>query len=206
MFGQILHSVRTIHAYSVNEGQRVTNSLAHETGIPRTATEADRAHAFELAVREHQSMVFSVAYHFLQDHSAAEELAQEVFLELYRHWNDIQSPAHRVYWLRKVASRRCIDRVRRQKLRNHVSLEDAPEPFTFMPATDPLLMRYIQQLLSKLAEVPRMIVILRFQEGLEPSEIAELLEMPVATVKSHLQRSLAVLRRKLAFAAPEETL
>lgn len=150
-------------------------------------------------------MVYSVAYHFLQDHSAAEELAQEVFLELYRHWPEIQSREHRLFWLRKVTSRRCIDQTRRRKLRNHVSLEDAPEPFTFMPATDPVLKRYIEQLLAKLQEAPRMIVILRYQEGMEPAEIAELLDMPLATVKSHLQRSLALLRRKLSCAAPEGT-
>jgi RNA polymerase sigma-70 factor (ECF subfamily) len=43
-----------------------------------------------------------------------------------------------------------------------------------------------------------MVVILRYQEDLDPSEIARLLEMPVATVKSHLQRSLDILRDKLA--------
>ncbi|MGD0437911.1 MAG: sigma factor-like helix-turn-helix DNA-binding protein, partial [Bryobacteraceae bacterium] len=72
------------------------------------------------------------------------------------------------------------------------------------PANDPVLKRYIQQLLAKLDEVPRMIVILRYQEGLDPSEISELLEMPLGTVKSHLHRSLVLLRRKLAFAAAEE--
>jgi len=173
----------------------VTGILAQEIG--RTAVETNRA--FEAAVREHQAMVYSVAYHFLQDHAAAEELAQEVFLALYRHWSEIQSPEHRLHWLRKVTSRRCIDQSRRRKLRRHVSLEDAPEPFTWMPANDPVLKRYIEQLLGKLAEVPRMIVILRYQEGLEPSEIAELLDMPVGTVKSNLHRSLALLRRKLAF-------
>src|SRR5258708_270524 len=142
-------------------------------------------------------MVFSGGYHFLQDRSLAEEIAQEVFLDLYRHWDEIQSKEHRLYWLRKVASRRCIDQTRRRKLRNHVSLEDAPEPFTFMPATDPVLKRYIEQLLQKLAEKPRMIVILRYQEGLEPAEIAELLDMPEATVKSHFQRSLAQLMQAM---------
>jgi RNA polymerase sigma-70 factor (ECF subfamily) len=155
--------------------------------------------AFEAAVLEHQAMVYSVAYHFLEDHGAAEELAQEVFLTLYRHWNEIQSPEHRMHWLRKVTSRRCIDQTRRRKLRKHVSLEEAPEPFTWMPGNDPVLKRYIEQLLGKLDELPRMIVILRYQEGLEPSEIAELLEMPIGTVKSNLHRSLALLRRKLAF-------
>jgi RNA polymerase sigma-70 factor (ECF subfamily) len=49
-----------------------------------------------------------------------------------------------------------------------------------------------------LPEKPRLVVILRYQEDLEPAEIAQLLEMPVATVKSHLHRSLDVLRDKLA--------
>ena len=114
-------------------------------------------------------------------------------------------PEHRLYWLRRVASRKCIDQARRRKVRNQVSLDDVPEPFTWMPAADPILKRYVEQLLGRLAEAPRMIVILRYQEGLEPAEIAEVLDMPVATVKSHLQRSLALLRRKLSFTGKEET-
>ena len=181
----------------------MTASLAQEAGVQRMAEKAPDA--FDAAVREHQAMVYSIAYHFLQDPSAAEELAQEVFLELYRHWHEMQSQQHRLFWLRQVASRRCIDQARRRKLRRHVSLEEAAEPFTWMPAADPVLKRYIEQLLGKLDEQPRLIVILRYQEGMEPAEIADLLEMPVATVKSHLQRSLALLRRKVSLAAPKET-
>ena len=164
---------------------------------------AEDALEFETLVREHQGMVFSLAYHFLRSPEIAEELAQEVFLDLYRHLDQIRSREHVVYWLRKVTSRRCIDEARRRKVRSQVNLDEAPEPFAWMPAEDPALKRYIEQLLAKLAETPRMIVILRYQEGLEPMEIAELLDMPVATVKSHLQRSLALLRRKVADAAFE---
>jgi RNA polymerase sigma-70 factor (ECF subfamily) len=121
----------------------------------------------------------------------------------WRRFAEIQSRDHLRYWLRKVASRRCIDQTRRRKFRTHLSLEETVEPFSWMPAEDPLLKRYIEQLLGKLAETPRMIVILRYQEGMEPSEIAELLEMPLNTVKSHLQRSLALLRQKLSFTAKE---
>jgi len=171
----------------------------------RTGGKAQEAELdFEVVVRENQSMVFSLAYHFTRDQSVAEELAQEVFFELYRHFDELRTSEHVVHWLRKVASRRCIDQTRRRKLRSAVSLEDAREPFAWMPAEDPTLKRYIEQLLGKLAETPRMIVILRYQEGLEPLEIAELLEMPVATVKSHLQRALALLRRKIATATGEE--
>ena len=50
----------------------------------------------------------------LRDAALAEELAQEVFLDLYNHLSDLQSAAHVEFWLRKVASRRCIDYVRRR--------------------------------------------------------------------------------------------
>ncbi len=72
------------------------------------------AEAFADLVREHQGMVFSIAYHFLQDRSLAEDLAQEVFLELFQSIDRIQSPAHLTYWLRKVTSNRCIDQGRKE--------------------------------------------------------------------------------------------
>ncbi len=65
--------------------------------------------AFAVIVREHQAMVFGIAYHFLRDRSRAEDLAQDVFLHLHKNLRAIQSPAHLVYWLRKVTGHRCID-------------------------------------------------------------------------------------------------
>src|SRR2546425_12324696 len=97
---------------------------------------------FASTVREHQGMVFSIAYHFLRDRSLAEELAQEVFLHLHKNLRAIQSHAHLVYWLRKVTSHRCIDQARRLKLRPRVSLteylERAPEPASSGPVAEPL--------------------------------------------------------------------
>lgn len=146
-------------------------------------------------------MVFSIAYHFLRDKGLAEELAQEVFLHLHKNLHTIQSPEHLVYWLRKVTSHRCIDQARRQKLRAGVSLteylEHAPEPAARACVADPLLAGLLQRLIARLPERSRMIVILRYQEDLEPAEIAELLDIPLGTVKSNLHRSLALLRGKL---------
>jgi RNA polymerase sigma-70 factor (ECF subfamily) len=56
----------------------------------------------------------------------------------------------------------------------------------------------LRRMVASLPPKARMAVILRYQEDLDPVEIAEVLEMPVRTVKSHLQRSLALLRGKLA--------
>lgn len=151
---------------------------------------------FAELVRQHQSMVFSIAYHFLHDRWTAEELAQDVFLQLYRDLPSLQSAAHVTFWLRKTTSHRCIDYARRHKLRAEVDLESVPEPATIARPSDPLLARRLQALVASLPEAPRLVVVLRYQEDLDPAEIASILEMPVNTVKSHLQRALATLRGK----------
>src|SRR5215470_16595281 len=100
------------------------------------------AGSFAGIVREHQSMVFSIAYHFLRDRWMAEDLAQDVFLHLHKNLRAIQSPSHLVYWLRKVTGHRCIDQARRMKLRPRVSLteylERAPEPAAAFREADPV--------------------------------------------------------------------
>jgi len=156
---------------------------------------------FAEIVRRHQSMVFSIALHFLGDPPAAEELAQDVFMQLNAKLNSLKSPEHVVFWLRKVTSHRCIDRQRRSRLA-HVSLEEVSESevLEFSPAVspaDPFLAGRLRQLVASLPGKARLIVILRYQEDLSSEDIADVLEMPVATVRSHLQRSLAMLREKV---------
>lgn len=154
--------------------------------------------AFEQIVRQHQGMVFGLAYHFLRDRSLAEELSQEVFLNLHQNLRSIKSPEHMTFWLRKVTSHRCIDQVRRQKVRPQVSLEDVPEPIATSAENDLLLSEMLGRVVDTLPEKARLVVILRYQEDLDPSEIAKVLEMPLNTVKSHLRRSLSMLRDKLS--------
>jgi RNA polymerase sigma-70 factor (ECF subfamily) len=171
-------------------------SLVKLAGNPQTA--------FAEIVREHQSMVLSLAYHFLHDHSLAEELAQEVFLSLYQNLPAIKSPEHLKFWLRKVASNRCIDYLRRQKfgLGLQMSLDDAPEVIDAFRVPDklpdPMLAQKLRRYVAALPEKQRLVVILRYQEDLDPTEIAEALDMPVNTVKSYLQRGLSTLREKLS--------
>ena len=153
---------------------------------------------FRELLRQHQGAVFSIALHFLRDRSTAEEVAQEVFLSLHRNLDRIETPAHAAAWLRKVAVQRSIDEGRRRSRRPQVALEDVAEPAAAMKPGDPLLSEMLRKLIATLPEAPRMAMVLRYQEDLEPAEIAAALEMPVATVKSHLQRSLALLREKLA--------
>jgi len=152
---------------------------------------------FAALMREHRAMVFSVAYHFLHDRDTAEEIAQDVFLSLHRNLGAIQSAAHAGFWLRKVAVQRSIDASRKRMRRPQVALEDVAEPVARGVPADPMLGETLRRLISTLPETPRMVMVLRYQEDLDPSEIANLMAIPVGTVKSHLQRSLALLREKL---------
>ena len=147
-------------------------------------------------VRKHQAMVFSIAYAFLHDRPAAEEVAQDVFLELHRSLASLESPAHVVNWLRRATGRRSIDRQRR--LRPLWSLEDVQEPVAPERQTDPMLAEALRHLIGNLPAKPRLVMILRYQEDMDTGEIGEVLDMPVGTVKSHIQRSLKVLREKLS--------
>lgn len=151
---------------------------------------------FAELLRANQSMVFSIALHFLRDRALAEEIAQDVFLELHRHLGEFESDAHAGFWLRRVASRKCIDAARKRKIRAAVALEMVPEPRARERQEDPLLSRTLRQLVATLPERARMIMILRYQEEMMPEEIAKVLDISVGSVKSHLTRSLAVLREK----------
>jgi RNA polymerase sigma-70 factor, ECF subfamily len=153
-------------------------------------------------MREHQSMVFSIARRIVHDPSLAEEVAQDVFLELYEQLPSLASEEHVVHWLRRVTVHRSIDQARRRLRRpqDHAAKSFA-EPGVAEPAAasqqrDPWLAERLRSMIASLPIVPRTVVVLRYQEDLMPEEIATLLAMPVATVKSHLQRSLKVLRAK----------
>lgn len=161
----------------------------------RRAREGDHD-AFAEVIERHEAMVFSLAWNFFGDRSRAEEIAQDVFLQLYRSLDSIESEAHLLYWLRQVTTRRCIDILRRAKLKP-VSLDDAGDLPAASRHADPLLDRRLKRLVQELPDLQRAVVTLRYQEDLDPSEICRIVGMPVNTVKSHLHRALQSLRRKL---------
>lgn len=152
--------------------------------------------AFAALVERHEAMVFSLALRFFHDRTKAEEVAQDVFLQLYRSLATLESDSHVLFWLRQVTTRRCIDLTRRNRMRA-VSLEDAGELKARQKDDDPLLDRRLKLMVRELPELQRAVVTLRYQEDLNPSEICEIVGLPVNTVKSHLHRALQALRRKL---------
>jgi RNA polymerase sigma-70 factor (ECF subfamily) len=163
---------------------------------------------FADAVTIHQSLVFSIAYHFLHNPSLAEEVAQDVFFRLYRDYHKIQSASHLIHWLRRTTTHRCLDALRRFENRRLIPLDEIEN---VLPSAtedpDPILARTLRGLVARLPAKFRAIVVLRYQEDLEPREIARILNLPVNTVKSRLHRALAALRTALRhkLAAIEES-
>lgn len=172
----------------------VTEATAESTPLDRART--GDGEAFAAIVADHEAMVFSLAYHFWNDRGQAEEIAQDVFLQLYRNLQTIASPSHLTHWLRQVTTRRCIDLLRRTKLRA-VPLESVPDIESNDRAADPFLDRKVRLFIAELPDLQRVILTLRYQEDLDPSEICRIVDLPVNTIKSHLHRALQSLRRKL---------
>lgn len=158
--------------------------------------------AFRQLVEQHQARVFGVALRLVGRHAEAEELAQDVFLQLHASLAHVESAVHLKHWLLRTVSHRCIDHLRRRARQgtqlpldalDQTSQAHAPES-----RDDPLAAAQLRRLLMQLQPDARAVMTLRYQEDLDPAEIAAMLDMPVPTVKSHLRRSLEWLRTQCA--------
>ncbi len=126
-------------------------------------------------------------------------LAQDVFLQLHGVLAQIEDDAHLKHWLLRTVSHRCIDRLRSEGRQPRlVPMEALPEIEAPEARQDPARRRATAQLLLELAPDARAVLLLRFQEDLDPAQIATVLAMSVNTVKSHVRRSLDWLRAQLA--------
>jgi len=161
---------------------------------------------FRRLIEGHQRMVFSVALRVLGDYATAEEVAQDVFLELYRSGEGLASEDHVRYWLRRVATHRAIDALRRRAVRPEAAAEEWTElQYAGGDASSSTvgLEARLDTLLQTLPEPMRVAVVLRYQEDLLPDEIAKVLGQSVASVKSQLHQGLTLLRRKAAVTMKE---
>jgi len=161
---------------------------------------------FRRLIEAHQRMVFSLALRVTGEHGAAEEVAQDVFLELHRGGDKLESGDHVRFWLRRVTVHRATDALRKKARQPEASAEEWMEDQYVQENSEGLntaVVALLEELLRTLPEQMRVVIVLRYQEDMLPDEIAKLLGQPVATVKSNLQRGLQLLRRKAAVTMKE---
>src|SRR5580698_6878959 len=94
---------------------------------------------FESLVSGHQTMVYSIAFNFFRNAALAEEVAQDVFLQLYKDRHVYKSNAHIVSWLRRTTAHRCIDALRRRSSQTEVQVDELPDIPDVTVESDPLL-------------------------------------------------------------------
>ncbi len=163
---------------------------------------------FREIVEEHQARVFSIAFRIIGESGTAEEISQDVFLELHRSLARLKSEEHVAAWLRRVTCHRATDALRRRAVRRDIGALEFCEEMPVVPRRQQppcSLLNRVEQLLLTLPPAQRSVMLLRYQEDLEAEEIAETLAMPVATVRSHVQRALKFLRAKAECTLKEYT-
>ena len=161
---------------------------------------------FRELIETHQRMVFSIALRVIGDYATAEEVAQDVFLELHRSGERLANEDHIRYWLRRTAKHRAIDALRRKASRPEASADEWIEEQHVTADTSAVGIgteARLESLLRTLPESLRVAIVLRYQEEMLPDEIAGMLGQSVASVKSQLHRGLTLMRRKAAITMKE---
>jgi RNA polymerase sigma-70 factor (ECF subfamily) len=164
---------------------------------------AGDATAFEELVITYQHRVFGVALRMLGNAAEAEEVAQEAFVRAHRALGDFRGDAKLSTWLYAITSRLCLNRLASGERRLARQGEDtllrlsdaAPRPDAALERRE--LETALGRAIADLAEDGRIVVVLRDLEGLSYEEIAQVLELPLGTVRSRLHRARADLKAKL---------
>jgi RNA polymerase sigma-70 factor (ECF subfamily) len=168
-----------------------------ETTRLQRARAGDRG-AFQQLLLDHKAHVFTLALRLTGQRADAEDLAQDVFVQLHSALGQISSPAHLRHWLLRTVSHRAIDRMRQGARQGQAvsldALTGSPQGEAPAGAEDPLAAPRLHRLLLRLQPDARAVILLRYQEDLDTAEIAAVLNMSVNTVKSHLRRSIEWLR------------
>ncbi len=176
--------------------------------------DGDKA-AFETLYGRYERPLFDFIYRMVPNSAETESLFQETFLRLVRGRREYQATAQFKTWLFQIAVNLCRDRSRGLKHRSHLSLnspltaqgdshselqEVVPDP---APAVDKSveegeLQSAVKKAVSSLPEDEQLVVVLREYQGMKYSEIAEVMDRPVGTLKSINHRAHERLRNVLA--------
>jgi len=177
-----------------------------------------REPAFRELLQRYERPVFSLVYRMVRDRTLAEDLAQEAFV---RAFNAISSykPSYKFSnWILKIANNHTIDYLRKRKL-DTVSIDGSPHASTSEEASRTRLViasedenpqeyvehrelgGQIEQAIGTLREEYRTAILLRHVEGYAYEEIAEIMEVPLGTVKTYIHRARGELKERLAHLA-----
>lgn len=163
--------------------------------------------AFQTLVERHRSMVYRIAYQFAGNHHDAEDIAQEVFIKVYRSLDRFRQDAQLSSWMYRIVMNACIDHRRRQTSAGAAPFgEEAEQKMLNTPeeTPDPEARAYGgelgQVLESEIRRLPRgqrIVFVMRHHQGMKLCEIADALGLAEGTVKRQLHAAVHRLRQAL---------
>ena len=189
-----------------NQGR--SDEDAEDVRLMRLVARGDTS-AFEKVIERHQSLVVGTAARMLGSNSDVEDIAQQVFIRVWKSARRYVPRAKFTTWLLKITRNLVFNELRRAKRRAHVPLQSEPgaEEIPLKDETNPApdaslledeLRRAIEEAIMQLPESQRMALVLRRYEQLSYEEIAEVLDLSVPAVKSVLFRARTELRARLS--------
>lgn len=180
-----------------------------EKQLIQQAAAGDTA-AFEALVLRYQTQVYSLAFRMVGNEADAQDLAQEAFVRAWRALDSFQFSSQFSTWLYRLTSNICIDFLRSQKKRKHISLtvlQDDEQQQWDMPDHRPLPEEQIMvsqerealaKAIASLDPEYRQVLILRIVNDCSYQQISQIMGIREGTVKSRLSRAREQLRKKLA--------
>jgi RNA polymerase sigma-70 factor (ECF subfamily) len=166
--------------------------------------------AFQVLVERHRSMVYRVAYQFAGNHHDAEDIAQDVFIKVFRSLDRFRQDAQLTSWLYRIIMNACIDHRRRSRFSSSAAFGDeaeqtmlnAPEetPGPEERAYGSELGQVLESEIGRLPKGQRVVFVMRHHQGMKLCEIAEALGLAEGTVKRQLHAAVHRLREALRHA------
>ncbi len=171
---------------------------------------AGDGHAYDALMEMYHDAVFNVIFRMVRNKQEAEDLTQETFIKAYNSINSFNEAYAFSTWLFKIATNHCIDFFRKRKLVTH-SLDEPikykddeikQEYATDEPTIDNEMVaieksRIIKEAINKLPEKYRIAIILRHHEEKSYDEIAQIMNLPLGTVKARIFRAREMLKKYL---------
>ena len=168
----------------------------HELVIKALRGDAD---AFASLVERYDRAVYHLAYRTMRDQEEAKDVTQEAFFKAFRSLRTFKPGAKFSTWIFAITYHACCDRLNRRKRYSDEELPERADPARG-PADSVIAADEARRLRNAIAALPekyRTVVTLYHLQGRQYDEIANVLAMPVGTVKTHLFRAKEQLRRLL---------
>lgn len=172
------------------------------------AKEGDKK-AFEEIISLYEKKVFSTIYYMVKNENEVEDIAQEVFVKIYKNLKNFKEESSLYTWIYRITINVCIDELKKRKNVVYIDekietvdgememqLEDTAKGPEYL-AEDEELKRKITNCIKKLSVDQRTMIILRDIKGFTYMEIAEMTKINLGTVKSKINRARAALKQIL---------